>query len=189
MVIYLVRHTPTDIPPGVIYGQTDVPVNGAYDTLMPMIRRKLPVQDITASYSSPLRRCYDLARDICPLLETKTDPRLMELNFGDWEMKTWDTIDQEKAAYWGNHFVETPCPGGESFEQLHLRVNSFWRELHKQPEDAVVLISTHAGVIRAILSDVTDTPLKDMFDIKVSAGSITRLARTNGTDQLVFANQ
>jgi alpha-ribazole phosphatase len=113
----------------------------------------------------------------------------MELNFGEWEMKTWDTIDQEKAAYWGDHFVETPCPGGESFEQLHARANSFWQELRSQPDDAVILISTHAGVIRAILSDITSTPLKDIFDIKVNAGSITKLVSANGTDQLEFTNQ
>ena len=123
------------------------------------------------------------------MLEVTTDPRLMELNFGDWEMKTWDTIDQEQAKQWGDHFVNTACPGGESFEQLHARVSNFWQEIHKQPDDAIVLVVTHGGVIRSILSDVMGKPLGDMFGIKVDLGGITKLVSTNGTDQLVFANQ
>jgi alpha-ribazole phosphatase len=189
MIIYLVRHTPADAPTGVIYGRTDVPVNSAYNTLLPLIRHKLPSHSITLCYSSPLRRCLELAQDLCPMLQVQVEPRLQELDFGDWEMKTWDTIDQQQAKYWGDHFVDTPCPNGESFKQLHSRVMDFWQELHTLPEDAVVLVVTHAGVIRSILSDVTCRPLSDMFNIQVGTGSITKLVSTNGTDQLAFTNQ
>ena len=44
----------------------------------------------------------------------KTD-RLMEMNFGDWEMKNWNDIPPEQLNPWMEDFVNIRASNGESF--------------------------------------------------------------------------
>ena len=106
-------------------------------TVFETILKQLPEEAIL--YSSPLQRCVLLANYIkenSKINSIQEDSRLLEMNFGDWEMKNWDVIPPDDFTPWMNDFVNVRVPNGESFVDLHDRVNDFLdNELQKQFEN------------------------------------------------------
>ena len=168
MEIYLIRHTTPVLTPGLIYGRTEVLLTETFDQELILIKQKLP-EKFDAIYCSPSLRCIALAEQINP--KFITDIRLTELNFGDWEGKTWDTVDQIQLQFWMDDFVNVCVPGGESMVQMHDRVKEFWQELTAKSYQKVAIV-THAGVIRLILSIVRKIALDKVFEIKVGYGEV-----------------
>lgn len=173
MEIYLIRHTTPKIEKGICYGQTDLDLRETFLDELDIVKSKLI--DLDSSfivYSSPLKRCRLLA-DKLSIEPTLVDDRLMELNFGDWEMKEWDTISKTRLDIWMNDFVNEPCPNGESYMQLHKRVSGFLEEVKAKKAPKVVIV-THAGVIRSIHSYINSIQLKKSFDLKVQYGEVLK---------------
>jgi alpha-ribazole phosphatase len=102
------------------------------------------------------------------------DDRLMELDFGLWEGKTWDTINRLESERWMEDFINTSPPEGESLYQMNERVMNFWKELLQYPHQRIAII-THAGVIRLILAAINSIPLQSIFDINVQYGEVITL--------------
>lgn len=176
MEIYLVRHTETVCEKGICYGQTDVDIAEPYDLIFDNIAKQLP--DDAILYSSPLKRCALLAKHIqkeTKISNYQEDKRLMEMNFGDWEMKNWNEIAQEDLNPWMEDFVNIRVPNGESFIDLHQRVTHFIENeiLIKKPSKAIII--AHAGVIRSILCLLNSLPLKDAFQNKVDFGQVIKI--------------
>ena len=143
MEVYLIRHTNPAIEKGICYGQTDLPAEEhLFEKEFVAILKKLPKQ-FDKVYSSPLQRCSKLAAKLSnnPVF----DNRLMELNFGDWENKSWDKIDLMLLSVWMQDFVNEKAGGAESYAELHQRIVSFMKEL-QTIEYKIVVIIIHAGV-------------------------------------------
>jgi len=96
------------------------------------------------------------------------------MNFGDWEMKKWDDLDQDMLNVWMKDFVNVRIPGGESFMDLYERVIDFIDELSRKNYKKIAVI-THGGVIRCFLAYAGKIKLKDAFTIYVEYGSVTRI--------------
>lgn len=178
MEIYLIRHTKPLIGKDVCYGQSDVPVDiTAFEKQADEILKQLP-PTINAIYSSPLIRCIFLAQYIqekkYPAQTILYDEKLKEVNFGNWENKKWDDINQTDLQIWMNNFVNEQPSGGESFVQLHERTRIFLTILKNSNYTSMVII-THAGVIRSIATHILQVQLKDAFAISCEYGSVTRL--------------
>lgn len=58
MVIYLMRHTAVDVPQGVCYGQTDVPLKPTFETEATQTAANLQGLSFDKVYTSPLTRVY-----------------------------------------------------------------------------------------------------------------------------------
>lgn len=170
MEIYLVRHTETICEKSICYGQTDVAIREPYIETFREIKNQIPSNAIV--YSSPLSRCYQLATFLSDTVVK--DDRLMEMNFGDWEMNSWDTIPFEEISTWMNDFVTVSTPNGESFVALHDRVCQFLEHL-SSPKNTPIVIVSHAGVIRSILCKINQLDLKDAFLNKVDFGMVIKL--------------
>lgn len=97
----------------------------------------------------------------------------MEMNFGDWEGKKWNQIDQIQLNTWMLDFVNVETPNGENLLNLFRRVSSILDELRNNPAQKVLLI-THAGVIRCIFAYILDIPLHNLFKIPVEYQGILR---------------
>lgn len=171
MEIYLVRHTETVCEKGICYGQTDVALKESFLEQFESIKNQIPVDSII--YSSPLSRCMLLANYLSPNIIT--DSRLMEMNFGDWEMKNWDAIPEADFTPWMTDFVNVAVPNGESFVDLHQRVTDFLTTDFSKNNSNSITIVTHAGVIRSILCKLSNLPLKDAFTNKVDFGDVIKL--------------
>jgi alpha-ribazole phosphatase len=178
MEIYLVRHTKTVADKNVCYGQADVPVDiNQFKLYLPDLLKKLPAH-IDTIYSSPLIRCSFLAQELLNVKYGKAtlvpDNRIMELNFGNWEMKKWDEVNQQELEKWMNNFTVEKVPGGESNADLHERVTDFWNQVIQRRNNCCIV--THAGVIRSILSIINASELKNAFTLyPVTYGDVIRI--------------
>lgn len=152
MEIHLIRHTTPLIEKGICYGQSDIPLAGSFEEEWKKVQENLP-ESIACVFSSPLSRCLLMAEKIrqnyqVPLIE---DRRLMEMNFGDWEMKAWHDIEQESLNKWMNNYVFESCPGGESYMDVIFRVKGFVEDLKKLSYQKILIV-THGGVIKTFYS-------------------------------------
>ena len=177
MEIYLVRHTTPDVAKGVCYGQADLDVTDLFETEAATIRQHLP-DTITAVYSSPLLRCKKLADHLFRDRIIHLHDDLKEINCGGWEMQLWDDIPKVEIDPWMKDFVNVRIPGGESYTDVFERVSRCFKQIiehHSSTIDNGVLatengmcravIIAHGGVIRSILSYITQTPLADSFNV------------------------
>ncbi len=183
MEVYLIRHTETVSPKGVCYGQSDMLLKEPYHEQFEKIVKSIAHKNAIV-FSSPLKRCIALAEHFKKNNDINSpiiiDNRLMEMNFGDWEMKEWDAIDPAAMKKWMVDFVNEKVPNGESFTELDERVNDFIQnELLKYKKEVAVIV-THAGVIRSVLCKAMNLPLKDAFLNDVAYGSI-RVIEMNET--------
>ena len=186
MDIYLIRHTQTATETGLCYGQTDVPLAASFEAEVQQLQHKLPkLHADTLIYSSPLKRCQQLAQQFSASIIT--DARLGEVNFGAWENQRFDALDPKLVKHWSNNFVHLGPPGGESFSDLCQRVDEFWQELLCVDATQVLLI-THAGVIRALLAQVLQLPLANAFQFKIDVASVHKLQYLNNYTYIHYLN-
>ena len=148
MEVILIRHTTPDVPAGTCYGQSDVPLKASFETEATVTKAALETcGPMDHAYTSPLSRCTRLAA-FCGYADAERDPRLMEINFGEWEMKRFDDITDPHLQEWYADHIHTPVTGGESFMQQYDRVSRFLDELRHQSWRRVVIFA-HGGVLVA----------------------------------------
>jgi len=173
MKVHLIRHTTPDIDSGVCYGQTDLEVANTFADERDVIHAKLETPyDIL--FTSPLRRCAKLA-DTIDAKEKISDNRIMEYDFGDWELRPWDQFVTAEDKIWMDNFVHQPAPNGESLVTMQTRVKSFWDELIELPVTSVAVV-THSGVQRLIHADILQTPLTHVFRLQLDFGAVLEVS-------------
>lgn len=172
MKLTLVRHTSVDVPKGICYGKTDVPLASTFVDEMETIKKKISSSTFDCVISSPLARCAELADHIASGQSVAIDHRLCELNFGDWEMTDWDSIfaSQEGKA-WFADYVNTRCLNGESFADQIDRTRSFLMAV-RMSEQKNILAFSHAGSIRAMMCLLLGKSPLDAFSTPLSYGQI-----------------
>ncbi|UCJ06316.1 alpha-ribazole phosphatase [Chitinophaga pendula] len=185
MEIYLIRHTTPAISRGTCYGFADLDVAPSFQEEAARISTILPDTRSFDIYTSPLQRCARLATHLFGETVTR-DARLKELNFGDWEMKTWDSLGENALQAWMDNYVYARVPGGESYHDLYLRSIECFNEIVGKNSDAIIV--AHSGVIRAILAYATNTPLDKSFDIRVEYGRTAHLKIKEGKTEVVSIN-
>lgn len=183
MEVYLIRHTTPGIDRGICYGQSDIGVADTFPEEVVHVKVKLPgILNEAQVYSSPSKRCLLLAKELSAAKPIQ-DKRLKELDFGEWELRKWEDVNHNSLNDWMESFIETPCPDGESYRMLQKRVLDFWKELPGKGYSHVMVV-THGGVIRCLLSYVLDIPLKNSFRLNIDYGSIS-VVSINGNDSSV----
>ena len=107
-------------------------------------------------WSSPARRCVVLADAIAGgrRWTRKDDVRLMELNFGDWEGQSWDSVPRGALDAWAADPLVFAPPGGEMGAALIQRVRSFHADLVAQRRDCVVV--SHGGPLKLLAALLRD---------------------------------
>lgn len=173
MQLYLIRHTKVATTPGVCYGQSDVGLADSFLTEAETVKKQIADIPFNKIYSSPLSRCKKLSEYLFKE-EAQLDDRLMEMNFGDWELQNWDDLRNPTVDEWMNDFVNVPCPNGESFIGMYHRVKSFIDEI-KHDSHKNTAIVTHGGVIRCIIAYLNNEDLKDAFKREINYGEVVNL--------------
>lgn len=171
MTITFVRHTAVDVVRGVCYGRSDVGLASTFPEEAERVRQSIKGRHFSHVFTSPLSRCVRLAQ-YCGYGDAIRDGRLMEMNFGEWEMRRYDEIDDPRLQQWYDDYLHVVPPGGESFEQQGLRVRDFLESL---PDDGDVLVFTHAGVIIHALLLSGKATLSNAFSLQPPYGGIVCL--------------
>ena len=153
MKLWLVRHAQPLVGAGVCYGRLDMAADVAATAECATALAALLPAGICV-ISSPLQRCEQLAHDLCaqrPDLAYKTDGRLQEMDFGQWEGRAWQDIDRAELESWTQDFANYPVGhDGESVARFMARVGAAFDALPGPGADAADTVwITHAGVIRA----------------------------------------
>ena len=189
MNIFFLRHTSLDVEPDVFYGQTDLDVSNTFEEEVKIIKKKinkLITKDYKVKvYSSPLQRCRKLSQKISD--NVILDPRIMELNLGDWEMKPKQSIPKELVENWEKDMINFTIPNGESNKKFLQRLKEFTDEICKTDED--VLIVAHAGSINGMISNITGEPFDKLvknFWEKISYGSLSHLRKGSRQFKIKF---
>lgn len=170
MELHIIRHTPVNLDKGVCYGQSDVNLNKSdLEKYLSKYKQQLSF-DFDLVISSPLQRCTELV-DALGYDNYQIDNRLMEMNFGDWELKKWNDIPLDESDYWMKNYDSVSTPRGESMKQLFDRINLFYQELKQKPFHKVLII-THAGPIRCFWKIILDISLKNTMKIPIDYGEI-----------------
>lgn len=176
MNIYLIRHTKVDVEPGFCYGQSDVGVAQSFSEEKEKVKQLIEGINFDAVFSSPLFRCKILAESIIQKEKIVFDKRLKELNFGEWELKSWDEIyNSPEGKTWMDKFQTLSTLNGESYPEMVERISVFYSEL-KLRKYKNVAIFAHAGVIRIFKCLIEGQSINELFStFKPDYGSITRL--------------
>ncbi len=143
--------------------------------------------------SSPLCRCLDFSQwlSVQRKLPNKVVHGFSEIDFGDWEGKTADQIEQQQPGAL-SEFYENPDQylpvNGERLCVFSDRVVKSWQQVIDENAGKKLLVVTHAGVIRMIFSHVLGISLQKSFNIQVGHACISRFQhfRTNEYQNCLF---
>ena len=193
--VYLVRHGEVAVPADTCYGQLDCALSAQFDTekirLINYFRKQLntfpastPITNTsTWIISSPLTRCTRLATALSKALDIQAPITqyndFQEINFGEWEGHTWQSIGEEALTSWGDNLLDYRFPSGETAREFDQRVIQGWQLLNAQlsatKEATTCIVVAHAGVIRSILSHFLHLPLQHSLLLKVDKLSVSEL--------------
>jgi alpha-ribazole phosphatase len=149
MALILLRHTRPVGAEGLCYGRTDLDLAPEFDAEVARLATALPA--VARILTSPLSRCLRLAtalgsaRGLTPV----PDPRLIEMDFGDWENRPWAALPRDELDAWAADMTGARPHGGETVAELGARTRLALADALAGPRPTLVV--THSGVIKAAL--------------------------------------
>lgn len=159
-------------------GQSDVPLTNEGRLQAKTLSERLKNEKIDVIYASDLDRTMETAKILARYHGRKVMPATLmrELSFGIWEGMTYDEIiqkwPQEYKMWQADPYNKKP-PDGETLSELCERVSKFLMETAKKYPDSRILVVTHAGPIRAILSVLLNLKQDFFWKFKISNTSLT----------------
>jgi len=156
-----------------------------------MLKQSFTDIGISKVYSSPLQRCQLLANDLFPK-SSIIDRRLMEINFGLWEMRPWVDVSKTELDLWASNLETFNPPNGESLQELDRRVQAFIQDVvtcEMGGKIDKVAIICHAGVIRCLLSYLMKMPLNTHLNWQVDYGSVSKIIVEDQFVRLCYSNK
>ena len=174
MEVILVRHTSVDVPTGTCYGQTNVPLRSTFEEEAMIVASALQgYAPFDRVYTSPLSRCTRLAT-FCGYADAQRDKRLLEMNFGEWEMQRYEEIEDPQLQAWYADWKQVSATGGESFVQQYERVVQFLSELKEKPYSKVAIFA-HGGVLTCAKMYAEELSAEEAFASPTPYGGIINL--------------
>ncbi|HSM71049.1 MAG TPA: histidine phosphatase family protein [Anaerolineales bacterium] len=156
----LVRHGQTDWNlEGRYQGQSDVPINNKGIEQAESLIEKLKDQNFSAIYVSDLKRAKQTAEPIANMLglPIQVEPRLREINQGEWEGVLVDDIKARYDEVWSQRTVDPANvrpPGGETVREVATRVYAALDDISRLFPTGRVLIVFHGlSIATAICRD------------------------------------
>jgi alpha-ribazole phosphatase len=166
------RHPKPQAPAGLCYGRTDLDIGPEGEAEIARALRQ--TQRVTRVVASPALRCRKLAEELARRdgVALRFDPRLWELDFGDWEGMRWEDIPRADSDPWAEDPWAVAPPGGETFAAVHARVSEVLGEV--MPGTALVC---HAGPIWAARMILVGASYADVCTGTVPYATPIRIAR------------
>jgi alpha-ribazole phosphatase len=161
--VVLVRHAePAADVRGRCYGTLDVGLSERGRGQAATLAAALRGETIELLVSSPRLRAVQTAAAFGRPVEI--DDRLAELDFGDFEGRTYDELERDEPELY-RQWMESPTtvrfPNGESYADLQARATAALADVRARAESALVV--THGGVIRAGLAAWLELPAHAIF--------------------------
>lgn len=196
MIILLVRHGETDsnaLGMSGVVGNDD-PLNQKGEAHANIAAKISSMFNPNKIYSSQFLRCQQTAESIAVRTGARIEvsDSLKEFDMGDWSnMKSVDTkalLMQHDAWDYSPSKFAFRVPGGESWQDVAMRVKSFLKYLTKSDDDAVVIVS-HNATIRAFGGIMRAVHFTDWFGFPFQNGAVSAFERSNGKYKELFINK
>lgn len=140
---------------------------------------RLGAIQLEAVYSSDLKRCLQTAALAVPHIPAKPEPRLREIDLGQWEGLTVQEVQERFPGQWderGRDMANFHPQGGESFTEVVDRAAPVFDEIVEQHRGEVLVVA-HNGVIRGWLSRVLGMDLADLFSLELDYAGLSLVER------------
>ncbi|MDQ0170450.1 histidine phosphatase family protein [Paenibacillus tundrae] len=165
-------------------GHTDIGLLPEAKQELALLREQLRNLSWSKLYSSDLLRCQQTLTSVTPLQREQAhlDARLREIDFGEWEGKTYDQLQHiQQYRNWIDDPQNVTPPKGESWQAFTARIDSFLNTclLHDALSEPVTVdvpqmgIVTHGGVIRYAISRLI--PDLNFWDTQVIPGQAIKV--------------
>jgi len=177
LTLVLTRHGLTDRsrPEQHLGQKIDISINEAGRRQADALRRRLATVKFDRVITSPQFRARETAEIVAGRgAQIEADPRLKEMDYGAWEGRTYAQIDEHDRAFrgeWLAHPDTLACPGGESGDDVSVRVTSFLSELLDEHRSWVARTSFRA----ATATGGRAAPLNDHRVLAVAHGTFNRI--------------
>ena len=169
--LYITRHGQTQWNvEGRMQGHQDSPLTDLGIRQAIWLRDTLHEIAFDSIYASPSPRAKKTAEILraqrsCDVIY---DDALREQSMGSWEGERGKEIKQNYPVayhtFWQTPHLYQPENGGESFFDFHKRVISFIESLISKNEGKTILIVSHAGTVKAIMSYFEGRALADLWN-------------------------
>lgn len=173
MEIWFIRHTSVDVPRGTCYGRTDVPLRDTFEEEAAAVLKNIGETSFEAVYSSPLTRARRLA-SYCGYPEPIVEPRVLEVNYGEWEMANFLENPTPGMLAWYEDWKNVRPPGGETFREAFLRVSGFIEELKVSGMERAAVFC-HGGVLICAAIFSGSIPFEDALPGAFEYGEILKI--------------
>lgn len=175
--IYLVRHGEVDAPAGVFLGKTDAELSAEGRGHGGWLADRMLNMPVDRCFCSPLLRAQQTASYIaeCKGLKLETHDALREIHFGRWEGRHFDDIkadEPQEVEDWCMNPLNFTFPGGDSVGSFMGRVEKYFQRLQQEDGENLLLV-THGGVIRSLLTSMLKLNPADQFKFEVVRGSLS----------------
>ena len=170
-MLHVVRHGRTEVnASGKLLGRSDPGLDQTGRKQAEDLANRLGGVDLVIS--SPLKRTMETASYISNTV--KTDPRWLELDYGELEGRSIESIDVEFWENWRSAVNWAP-EGGESLSALGVRVAEACEDIVEISKDREVVVVTHVSPIKATLGWVLGLDAGVSWKCHVSPGSSTTI--------------
>lgn len=153
MKLFVIRHGETiENQAGIMQGHMHGTLTKEGLSQAKKVGLKLKKYKFKHIFSSDLKRCIDTAEIVrsfhpnTPLTFTK---ELREIHLGEFQGKKRDAVNWDGL---GEDVLNRKPKGGESLNELKQRILAFIKELYKNYSKDTLLLVTHSGVLRQIIS-------------------------------------
>ncbi len=190
MLLYVIRHGQTDWnAERRLQGQKDIPLNDTGRAQAARngetMRRLVGAGEDFSFIASPLSRTREtmqILRQAMGLdpLDYRTDDRLVEVSFGDWEGQTLKEVravapDKVKARSADKWSFIPPGPSAESYEILSWRIGAWFQSL----EGPAITVS-HGGVIRSLFRLIGGINTSEAAELPIPQDKILAIDTEDG---------
>lgn len=173
MKLFLIRHPQPRIESGICYGREDLGLREPASVHALRLRALLPER--FGLYCSPLQRALKLARE---LGEPILDPRLQEMNFGEWEGRPYCSLGTQ-IDDWAQDPLGYRPPQGETGHEVAQRIWSFHLDVVAVSRlDALVVVG-HSGPFRLWLAQLLGLATDQSHRLRFQFAKVTALSLTN----------
>ena len=190
-MIVLVRHGETTANRDqLLLGRADPPLTARGIRQAAALARALARSEAPRLLTSPLTRAIQTAAAIGEATRTTpvVDPRLTELDYGEWDERPLTELPAAVAARWRADATFAP-PGGESLAQQRDRVGPCAAELLDDAADRTVIAVSHVSPIKAIILCALGLPDEFAWRLRLDLASVSRLAAGPAGPVLVTYNE
>ncbi len=157
MKIWITRHGQTSLNKEKrMQGLSDIPLNQTGIQQAIEAKKKIDIE-FDAVYASPLERAIQTASILSGFNQKDIiiDQRLIEVNFGKYELKKYYCLGMKMTLYWALPEIMPRPKSVESLDSMIQRSQSFLKEIENKNYQNILIVC-HGGIIRSLCGYLED---------------------------------